>query len=87
MPGIMGRRMNLHPALILLSLSVWGKLLGVLGTFTNMEREGLKPSIKEIVLRAFPKEIPVARTGFVGHGNNARAIVIGREIEIGKIVE
>ena len=30
-PYIMGRRMNLHPALILLSLSVWGKLLGVLG--------------------------------------------------------
>ena len=30
-PCIMGRRMNLHPALILLSLSVWGKLLGVLG--------------------------------------------------------
>lgn len=30
-PFIMGRRMNLHPALILLSLSVWGKLLGVLG--------------------------------------------------------
>lgn len=30
-PCIMGRRMNLHPAVILLSLSVWGKLLGVLG--------------------------------------------------------
>ena len=30
-PCIMGRRMNLHPAFILLSLSVWGKLLGVLG--------------------------------------------------------
>lgn len=30
-PYIMGRRMNLHPAVILLSLSVWGKLLGILG--------------------------------------------------------
>ena len=30
-PYIMGRRMNLHPALILLSLAVWGKLLGLLG--------------------------------------------------------
>lgn len=30
-PRIMGKRMNLHPAIILLSLSVWGKLLGVLG--------------------------------------------------------
>lgn len=30
-PGIMGKRMNLHPAVILLSLSIWGHLLGVLG--------------------------------------------------------
>lgn len=59
----------------------------LLGTFTNMEREGLKPTMEEIVLRAFPKQIPVAATRFVGHGSNARAIVIGREIEIGKIVE
>lgn len=30
-PRIMGKRMNLHPAVILLALSVWGKLLGLLG--------------------------------------------------------
>lgn len=30
-PRIMGKRMNLHPAVILLSLSIWGNLLGVLG--------------------------------------------------------
>lgn len=30
-PKIMGKRMNLHPAVILLSLSIWGQLLGVLG--------------------------------------------------------
>lgn len=30
-PYFVGRRMNLHPAIILLSLSVWGKLLGFLG--------------------------------------------------------
>lgn len=30
-PHIMGKRMNLHPAVILLSLSVWGQLLGLLG--------------------------------------------------------
>ncbi|MBQ5751714.1 MAG: AI-2E family transporter [Bacteroidaceae bacterium] len=30
-PKIMGKRMNLHPAIILLSLSIWGHLLGVLG--------------------------------------------------------
>lgn len=30
-PKIMGKAMGLHPAIILLSLSVWGSLLGVLG--------------------------------------------------------
>ena len=30
-PKIMGKRMNLHPAIILLSLSIWGHLLGLLG--------------------------------------------------------
>lgn len=30
-PRIMGKRMNLHPAIILLSLSIWAKLLGMLG--------------------------------------------------------
>lgn len=30
-PKILGKRMNLHPAVILLSLAIWGKLLGVLG--------------------------------------------------------
>lgn len=30
-PRIMGKRLNLHPAVILLSLSIWGHLLGVLG--------------------------------------------------------
>lgn len=30
-PHIMGKRMKLHPAIILLSLAIWGKLLGVIG--------------------------------------------------------
>jgi predicted PurR-regulated permease PerM len=30
-PRIMGKEMGLSPAMILLSLSVWGKLLGILG--------------------------------------------------------
>ena len=71
-----------------LELGAAEQISGVLlGTFTNMEREGLKPSVEEIVLRAFPERIPVAKTRFVGHGSNARAIVIGREIGIGKIGE
>ena len=30
-PHIMGREMGLNPAMILLSLSVWGSLLGIIG--------------------------------------------------------
>ena len=30
-PHIMGKRMKLHPAIILLSLAIWGKLLGIVG--------------------------------------------------------
>ena len=30
-PKIMGKRMKLHPAVILLSLAIWGKLLGIIG--------------------------------------------------------
>ena len=30
-PKILGKRMNLHPAVILLALAIWGKLLGILG--------------------------------------------------------
>ena len=30
-PQIMGKRMKLHPAIILLSLAIWGKLLGIIG--------------------------------------------------------
>lgn len=51
----------------------------LLGTFSQMEKDDLRPAIQEIVLEAFPESIPVAQTRFVGHGKDARAIVIGRE--------
>ena len=54
----------------------------LLGTFSSMEEKGLQPAMPEIVLRMFPENIPVAQTRFVGHGKDARAIVIGREIAL-----
>ena len=54
----------------------------LLGTFTQMERDGLRPEIGELVMKMFPEKVPVARTRFVGHGHDARAIVIGKEIEL-----
>ena len=54
----------------------------LLGTFSRMEEKGMRPGMPEIVLRMFPENIPVAQTRFVGHGKDARAIVIGREITL-----
>ena len=35
-PRIMGKRLNLHPAIILLSGSIWGQLLGMLGVIVAL---------------------------------------------------
>ena len=67
----------------LLELGTAEQVGGVLlGTFTQMERDGLRPEIGELVMKMFPEKVPVARTRFVGHGHDARAIVIGKEIEL-----
>ena len=59
---------------------VFEKISGVLlGTFTKMEREGLKPTAQELILRYVPGNIPVAVTPYIGHGDDARAVVIGKE--------
>ena len=66
-----------------LELGTAEQISGVLlGTFSRMEEKGLRPSMPEIVLRMFPEHIPVAQTRFVGHGKDARAIAIGREIAL-----
>ncbi len=61
-------------------IGVFEKISGVLlGTFTRMEREGLKPSAEELALTYVPENIPVARTPFIGHGSDARALIVGKE--------
>ena len=61
-------------------IGVFEKTQGILlGTFTRMEEEKIQPSMKEIVLKMVPEKIPVAETRLIGHGTDARAIVLGRE--------
>ena len=61
-------------------IGVFEKISGVLlGTFTKMEKEGIKPSARELILKYVPENIPVAATPFIGHGSDARAIIIGKE--------
>ena len=64
-------------------LGAFEKVSGIiLGTFTAMEQNNCIPNIVTLVKEyAFP-ETPIAVTRDIGHGDDAKAIVIGKEIEI-----
>lgn len=60
-PKIMGKVMGLNPALILLSLSIWGSLLGILGMLIALPVTTLIISYYEqyvILRRPLPTELP-----------------------------
>ena len=62
-------------------LGVFDCVQGVLlGTFTEMEREKLEPSIEELVLGIVPESVPVAKTDLVGHRGEARAVILGENM-------
>ena len=66
-------------------IGVFEQVSGVLlGTFTEMEDKQLKPAIEELVQAIVPRTLPIATTRYVGHGTDARAIVIGREYTLHK---
>ena len=51
----------------------------LLGTFTQMEAEKCQPSIEELVKSFAGEKMPIAVTKEIGHGTDAKGIVIGRE--------
>ena len=62
-------------------MGVYGQIRGILlGTFTQMEREQSQPEITELVRRFAGDQMPVAKTSWIGHGADSKAIVIGKEI-------
>ena len=64
-------------------IGAFDKVSGVLlGTFTTMERNGCVPDIVELVKEVCGRELPIAKTAEIGHGDDSKAIVIGREIEL-----
>ena len=66
-------------------IGVFEQINGILlGTFTKMEEENAAPSMLELVKRYAGTELPIARTGEIGHGTNAKAIVIGQEMHFTK---
>lgn len=64
-------------------LHVFERINGVLlGTFTEMERDGLAPSMEELVRQYTGKRLPIVKTREVGHGKDAKAALIGGNIDL-----
>ena len=64
-------------------MGAFEKVNGILlGTFSAMEKNHSFPDILTLVKEYANTETPVAKTNEIGHGDNAKAIVIGREIEL-----
>ncbi|MGU8413567.1 S66 family peptidase [Clostridium perfringens] len=62
------------------NLGVFNEVKGIiLGEFTEMEREDLKPDIVEILKRVIGEiNIPILKTSNLGHGADAKCIPIGK---------
>lgn len=59
-------------------MGAFRKIKGIiLGTFTQMEREDCRPTMEELVLERAEGDIPVVKTDKIGHGPDARAVIIG----------
>lgn len=66
-------------------MGVFRKIKGILlGTFTQMEKQGCVPNALELVLRATAAEnIPVAVTREIGHGSDSKCLGIGKSLILG----
>lgn len=66
-------------------LGAFEQVAGILlGTFTEMESEKCTPGIETLVKRIVGKELPIAVTRKIGHGTDAKGILIGEELEFTK---
>ena len=64
-------------------LGAFDKVEGILlGTFTQMEKENLKPTVETLVRRIVGEDLPIADTKDIGHGTDSKGIVIGKEISL-----
>ncbi len=64
-------------------LGAFAKVSGILlGTFTEMEAENCVPTIEKLVKQMVRNKIPIAKTREIGHGTDAKAIVIGKKISM-----
>lgn len=67
-------------------MGTFDKISGVLlGTFTEMEECNYAPTVEELVLRIVGRDVAVATTKNIGHGDDAKAIVIGKKLNLNHI--
>ena len=65
-------------------LGAFEKCAGILlGTFTEMEEKNCVPTMVELVQRVVGEGMPIAVTKDIGHGTDAKAILIGHEYIFG----
>lgn len=64
-------------------LGAFEKVAGILlGTFTQMEAEQCTPDVETLVKRIVRNELPIAVTKDIGHGTDAKAIIIGQKMHL-----
>lgn len=65
-------------------MGVFDKIAGVLlGTFTKMEAERCLPNIVDLVKQYAGEDIPIVKTFEIGHGVDAKGIIIGKKLKLG----
>ena len=65
-------------------MGAFKKIKGIiLGTFTKMEENKVKPNIEEIVLKIVnDKNLPIIKTNEIGHGMDSKCMSIGKNIKV-----
>ncbi|MBB6698151.1 S66 family peptidase [Clostridium algidicarnis] len=65
-------------------MGVFLKINGILlGTFTKMEENNLKPTVEEILINVLnDRQLPIAKTKDIGHGSDSKCIAIGKFISL-----
>lgn len=64
-------------------MGVFKKVNGILlGTFTQMEKNECQPDMTQLILEFADKKTPIAKTAFIGHGTDSKAIRIGHHLKL-----